>query len=52
MIQGQERFLWDEKEVSEEEYDKLLSRAFDSSKAKTVESYKSKDEIIKEIESY
>ena len=50
-VKGQESFKWDDKEVSEEEYDKLLNQAFNTSNAKTTESYKSADEIIKEIES-
>ena len=50
VIQGQEKFRWDDEEVSEEEYDKLLNQAFNTSKATTTEDYLSADEIIKEIE--
>ena len=52
VIQGQERYNWNGKDVSEEEYNTLRTSVFDSSKAKTVDVYFSADEIIAMITNY
>lgn len=50
LIKGQEKFTWNGKDVSEEEYNTLRKKAFDSSKANTVKSYHSLVEILTSIE--
>ncbi len=52
VIQGQERYNWNGKDVSEEEYNTLRTSVFDSSKAKTVDVYFSADENIAMITNY
>lgn len=46
LIQGQERFIWDGEDVSEDEYNSLRDEAFDFSKAKTVEEFVSDSELF------
>ena len=50
VIQGQERFTWNDENVTENEYNTLRAEAFDSSKAKTVDNYDSLEELISIIE--
>lgn len=49
VIQGQERFTWNGEDVTESEYEALRAEAFDSSNAKTVDSYDTVQDIISDF---
>lgn len=50
LIQGQERFIWDGEDVSEDEYNSLRAEVFESSKVKTITGFMSLDEFISNLE--
>ena len=50
LIQGQERFIWNGEDVSEDEYNSLRAEVFESSKVKTITGFMSLDEFISNLE--
>lgn len=50
LIQGQERFIWNGEDVSEDEYNSLRAEVFESSKVKTITSFMTLDELISNME--